>query len=182
MNSADTVEKKQAAGVNANVDPIHGVHDFHVTGTMIGAIGGAAVSGAITGAMIGTVAGPLGTIAGTAGGAVVGALAGGVAGNEIAKGVDPALEHEYWRDNYLTRPYALSGMAYGMYGPAYQYGWEARVYYHDKSFNQISPHLRREWPAHRGASTLDWKQAKHAVRDSWDRISGKNPSASHTKE
>ncbi len=182
MNSVDKIEKIQTAHVDANGDAIHGSGDSHVVGTTIGAIGGAAVGGAITGAMVGTVAGPLGTIAGAAGGAVVGALAGGVAGHEIGKGVDPAMEHEYWRDNYLTRPYALSGMPYGMYGPAYQYGWEARVYHHDQSFDQVAPHLQRQWSAHRGTSTLDWEQAKHAVRDSWNRISGKNPPASKTKE
>ncbi len=151
MKSIYKVEKVQTALVIADGDPIRGTGDSHVVVTTIGPISGAAS------------------------GAVVGVLAGGVAGHEIGKGVDPSMEHEYWRDNYLTRPYAHSGMAYGMYGPAYQYGWEARVYHQDQSFDQVAPHLQREWPVHRGTSTLDWEQAKHAVRDSWNRISGKNP-------
>src|SRR5580765_5571219 len=106
-----------------NPDPITKAPGSHPAGTGIGAAaGGAAGVGAAVaaGAAMGTVAGPVGTAIG----AVVGAVAGGLIGKGLAEGVNPTAEHEYWRENYASRPYVTAGTAYDQYGPAYQYGWE----------------------------------------------------------
>jgi hypothetical protein len=152
-------EIKQAS---ENRDPITGAPGAHPVGTGIGA----AVGGAATGAAVGTVAGPAGTLAGAA----VGAILGGWVGKAVAEGVDPTAEDEYWRDNYLSRPYAVNGR-YEDYGPAYRYGVNVYRSFPDRSFDSMEPELSRHWPQSSEGSTLDWERAKHATRDAWDRVS-----------
>jgi hypothetical protein len=108
---------------------------------------------------------------GTAVGAAVGAVAGGLIGKGVAEGVNPSKEHEYWRANYASRPYATPGTSYDQFGPAYQYGWEARARHRDQSFDQIENTLSQEWARSRGTSQLDWDRAKPATRDAWNRVS-----------
>jgi hypothetical protein len=145
-----------------NLDPISGAPGAHPVGTGVGA----AVGGAATGAAVGTVAGPLGTLAGAA----VGAVLGGWAGKAVAEGIDPTVEDAYWRDNYLSRPYAAEGR-YEDFGPAYRYGVNAYRSFPDRSFDSMEPELSRHWSASSDGSTLEWEKAKHATRDAWDRLS-----------
>jgi hypothetical protein len=68
----------------------------------------------------------------------------------------------YWRSNYQSRPYAS--------GSTNRYG--------GRNWNDIESDLSRGWNSyeHRGTST--WEQVKAAVRDAWDRVTGRQPVSS----
>jgi hypothetical protein len=132
-------------------------------GAVAGGVVGGVAAGATTGALAGGVTGPVGAAIGAAAGAVIGALAG------KAK-ADPVVEDNYWRDNYGTRPYIQGGASYDDYGPAYRYGVDAHTRYPDRHFDEIESDLSRDWSTSRGTSSLEWENAKHATRDSWQRV------------
>jgi len=148
---------------DANRDPITGAPGSHPVGTGLGAAAG----GLAAGAAAGTVAGPVGTVIGAA----VGAIAGGLAGKGIAEAIDPTVEDAFWRDNYSTRPYVGSGASYDDYGPAYRYGVDTYSDYAGREFDDVDTELGQGWMRARGTSRLEWDRAKHAARDSWQRLS-----------
>lgn len=143
-------------------------HPAARTGT--GAVAGAAVGGVAAGATTGALAGGLTGPAGAAIGAAVGAVVGAVAGRKAKH--DPAVEHDYWRENYSSRPYVQEqgGSNYDQYQPAYQYGMDSYSKYPDRQFDEVEPELSRDWGNSRGNSSLEWDRAKHASRDAWDRV------------
>ena len=127
-------------------------------------------------------ANPVGTEPGAAAGGVAaetvfgtvgreGAVAGGGAGKTIAESIDPAAEEAYWRENYSTRPNVNREATFNEYRPAYSYGVDAHRRYEGQSFEQAEPELMRDWDRVKGMSSLTWEDAKHAVRDSWQRVS-----------
>ena len=138
----------------------------HPVGTGVGAVAGGIAGAAVAGAAVGTAVGPVGTVVG----AVVGAVAGGLAGHGVAAMIDPSAEDTYWRDNYASRPY-VSGATYDDYGPAYRYGVEGYGRYEGRKFDDVESELSRDWQGARGTSTLAWDKAKHATRESWNRVS-----------
>lgn len=138
----------------------------HPVGTGVGAVAGGIAGAAAAGAVVGTTVGPVGTVVG----AVVGAVAGGLAGHGVSEMIDPAAEDTYWRDNYSSRPY-VSGGSYDDYGPAYRYGVEGYGQYKGRKFDDVESELSRDWQRARGSSGLTWDKAKHATRDSWQRVS-----------
>ena len=146
---------------DANRDPITGAPGSHPIGTGVGA----AVGGAAAGAAAGTVAGPVGTVVGAAAGAIV----GGLAGKGVAELIDPTREEAYWRENFRNRPYVRKDSRFEDYGPAYGYGVNSYVKYPERNFDEIEPELARDWDASHGTSRLEWKDAKNAARDAWDR-------------
>ena len=162
MSYTEKTITKTNLGNDANRDPITAEPGSHPIGTGVGA----ALGGAAAGAAAGTVVGPVGTIIGAA----VGAVVGGLAGKGVAEMVDPTAEEAYWRENYVSRPYAKNG-SYDDYGPAYGYGVNARSKYPGRNFTDIEPDLSRDWNASRGKSKLDWNGARVASRDAWDRLS-----------
>lgn len=84
----------------------------------------------------------------------------------------------YWKENFRTRPYAGSTTHdYDYYRPAYRYGFDAANRFDGRDWTDIEPELSTGWGTyeHRGTST--WAQVKDAVRDAWDRVTGKRPSA-----
>ena len=172
MTATQITEEIKKSQHDANRDPISGKAGAHPVGTGVGAVTGGAVGGVAAGAAIGTVTGPVGTVLGV----VAGAVAGGLAGKAIAEDIDPTVEHGFWRSTYTARPYIKKGATYEEYAPAYQYGWESRVHYSNKTYNETELILVRDWAAHRGKSTLTWENAKRAVRDSWERIDRRKPS------
>ena len=147
----------------ANPPPISGALGAHPVGTGLGAVAG----GAAAGALAATVAGPVGTVAG----AVAGAVAGGLAGHKIAESIDPTAEEAYWRENYSSRPYVTRGATFNEYRPAYRYGVDAHRRFEGRSFEEAEPELMRDWDRVKGASSLTWDNARHAARDSWQRVS-----------
>ena len=146
-----------------NRDPISGKPGAHPVGTGIGAAAG----GMAAGAAAGSVAGPVGTVAGAA----VGAVAGGLAGKAIAERIDPTMEEAYWRENYTSKPYIRSGATFDDYGPAYMYGVENYGRFHGATFDEVESDLARDWQRAKGKSSLAWEDARHATRDSWQRLS-----------
>ena len=85
-------------------------------------------------------------------------------------------EDTYWRDNYGKRPYG-EGIDYDALRSGYRYGYEAANRYPGRLWADIESDLERDWERyeHRGTST--WEQVKAAVRDAWDRMTGRH---SHT--
>ena len=156
MNSSIREDKQP----DANRDPITGASGAHPVGTGVGATGGA-----LAGAAAGTVAGPIGTVVGLVGGAII----GGLAGKGVAERINPTVEEAHWRERYAQESYVEAGRPYEDYGPAYAVGWTER----DRvaaDFEAAEPELAAQWEARRGASTLDWPQARPAARESWNRV------------
>lgn len=81
-------------------------------------------------------------------------------------------EDKFWRDNYGTRPYG-QGIPYDTLSGGYRYGTEAATRHAGRSWADVESDLARDWDRyeHRGQST--WAQVKDAVRDAWDRVTGK---------
>jgi hypothetical protein len=89
-------------------------------------------------------------------------------------------EDTFWRSNFRSRPYASSaGQDYDYYQPAYRYGFNASHQFKGRSWDDVEGELSRGWDSyeHRGTST--WAQIKDAVRDAWDRVTGKSYAHSH---
>lgn len=131
------------------------------------AVGG--VSGLAAGAAIGAAAGgPVG--------AVIGAAAGALAGVGAARGIEALVdadeEDAYWAEHYASRPYVTADRGYEHYRAAYRYGWESRIRHHadGRTYDELEPELERDWEERRGASPLDWSDARHAARDAWHRV------------
>jgi hypothetical protein len=85
-------------------------------------------------------------------------------------------EDTYWRSNFKRRPYAAtSEFDYNYFQPGYRYGYDAAHRFKNSDWDDIEPELERGWTSyeHRGEST--WEHVKLAVRDAWDRITGKHP-------
>ena len=136
----------------------------HPVGETVGAAGGA-VAGMAAGAAVG---GPAGAVIGAAAGAV----AGGAAGHGVAAAFDDA-EDQYWRANYITRPYVRPGRPYGDYRDAYRFGAESYGRY--DTFDAAERDLSQRWNEFRGESRLAWEDVKDAVRDGWHRVERKLP-------
>jgi hypothetical protein len=170
MAERDRKYDKNVPDRDANRDPISGAPGSHPVGTGVGAVGGGA-AGAAAGAAIGAaVSGPAAPVGGVVG-AVVGAVAGGLAGKGVAEAVNPTEEDAYWRDNYRSRPYVNAGADYDEYEPAYRYGYTAFSYYPGRDFDDVEPELERDWDKVRGErSHLDWRGARNATRDAWQRV------------
>jgi hypothetical protein len=81
-------------------------------------------------------------------------------------------EDNYWRSNYSTRPYA-SGLSYDTLSGGYRYGYESAGRHQGRQWADVESDLERDWNRYeyRGQST--WQQVKHAVRDAWDRVTGR---------
>jgi phage tail tape-measure protein len=154
------VGDEQAAERQA-LDSVSEAPDAHPAGTGLGAAGGAGV-----GAAVGSLMGP----AGAAVGATIGAVAGGLAGKAVADAFNPGEEDSYWRDNYLSRPYADDTLSYDHYRPAYRYGWESRARFQGRRWDEVERDLEKGWRDHRGTSRLGWTDARLAARDAWQRI------------
>ncbi len=133
----------------------------HPIGTGAGAAGGAAAGAALGGA--------LGGPPGAALGGLLGAIGGGAAGDGLAEAVNPSAHDRYWRQNYRARAYTDDSAAYDLYRPAYRFGWEARVRYFDRHWDDVEPTLAREWET-RHESELTWPRAREAARDAWTRV------------
>ncbi|MCC6512115.1 MAG: hypothetical protein IT423_23665 [Pirellulaceae bacterium] len=147
---------------NRNPDAITGTPGSHPVGSGLGAAAG----GAIAGIGLGAAAGPIGAAVG----AVVGAVAGGLAGKSVAEAVDPTVEDAYWRDEYPRRDYYQPGVDYETIRPAYQYGWQSKALYGDRSWEEAEADMRREWEFRRvDRMHGSWEDAQRPIRDAWER-------------
>jgi hypothetical protein len=151
-----TLERER--DITAHGAPISSLLGGHPVETALSAAAGGVAADAV-----------LGTVGREDGAA--GAVAGGVAGNKFADSIDPSAEEVYWRENYSNRPYVIHGATFNEYRPAYSYGVDAHRRYEGQSFEQAEPELMRDRDRVKGMSSLTWENAKHAVRDSWQRAS-----------
>jgi len=97
-------------------------------------------------------------------------------GRRAGEAPDPAAEEAYWREHYTRRPYVPPGASFDDYGPAYRHGVDAWSRYPDRPIDELDADLDRGWSFVRGRSGLEWHQARHAVRDAWQRV---NDGAEH---
>lgn len=88
---------------------------------------------------------------------------------------DPAREEAYWRENYKREPYYERGYMFDDYLPAYRAGWEGRVQYEGRSFDEVERELERHYRRNRGASQLGWEKNRHAARAAWERFDDPPP-------
>jgi hypothetical protein len=147
---------------SANRDPITGAPGSHPIGTGVGAAAGGA-AGAAAGTVI---AGPAGTLVGAA----VGAIAGGLAGKGVGEMVDPTVEEGYWRENHPKQKYYSKDRDYDFYAPAYRTGYEGRVKYDGRTFDDVESDLQADWERYGGGDMSSWDEVRPASRAAWDRI------------
>jgi len=89
--------------------------------------------------------------------------------------IDATLEEAYWRENYLREPYYERGYTFDDYYPAYRTGWEGRLRYQGRTYEQVERELQRDYQRNRGASQLEWSRNRHAVRAAWERFEHTDP-------
>ena len=97
---------------------------------------------------------------------------------------NPELEDRYWRANFASRPYVQADRGYDFYRPAYQHGWESRLRYEGKTWNQVESDVRHDWERHHHAAQTDesagqkaknvtvgiWDEIKDAVKEGWEHV------------
>ena len=128
--------------------------------------GTGAVAGAVTGAVVGSAAGPIGTVVGAIAGGALGAKGGGA----VAEAVNPTEYNSHFENNYKSSPNYVSGKEWGDYQPAYNYSYDSYGNYQGKKFEDVEDTLERNWESAKAKSSLEWSQAKSAVRDGWHHI------------
>ena len=87
-----------------------------------------------------------------------------------SEALDPSVEMDYWRVNYMTRPYYKEGRSFGDYEAAYLYGLKNAATLKAMTFEEAEKaHLASGWTAARGHVTYPWADVREAARDSWTR-------------
>jgi hypothetical protein len=81
-------------------------------------------------------------------------------------------EEQYWRDSFGTRPYSR-GRTFDQLSGGYRYGVDAATRYPGKAWTDVEPDLRRDWNTYQYRGQSTWEDIKDAVRDAWDRMTGK---------
>ena len=81
----------------------------------------------------------------------------------------------FWRSNYQSRPYATGSTDYDQWRGAYRYGHESAHRYTGRSRDDVESDLSRDWNSYQYRGTSTWEQIKAAVRDAWDRATGRYP-------
>jgi hypothetical protein len=142
-------------------DHVSGMPRAHPVGTGLGAAAG----GIAAGAAAGSVAGPVGTAVGAA----IGAVAGGLAGKSIAEFIEPTVEEAYWRENYRHEAYYSGERDYESYAPAYRAGWEGRVKYDGRGFDEVEEHLAQDYSRIQD-NDMSWDEVRPATRAAWERV------------
>jgi hypothetical protein len=84
-------------------------------------------------------------------------------------------EDNYWFENFASRPYAVGPDFYDRFRPAFRYGFDSAHHNLGRSWEDAEEDLRRGWDTyeHRGSSPSAWEEIKEAVRDAWERVTGK---------
>ena len=144
-----------------NADPITDAAGAHPIETGVGAV----IGGAAAGLAVGAVGGPVGAVSGAIAG---GAVAGGRAGKGVGELIDPTTKDNWLRDHYTATKHK-KGETNETYRPAYRYGVLAVETHKGRPFDEAEADMRTEWEKKHGSSGLDWKHARGAVRDAYDR-------------
>jgi hypothetical protein len=84
-------------------------------------------------------------------------------------------EDTWWRDNFLSRPYA-AGRTYEDFRPAYRYGFESASHHAGRDWKEAETDLRTGWDKFegKGPGGAKWEDIKDAVKDAWHRITGQH--------
>jgi hypothetical protein len=88
-------------------------------------------------------------------------------------GTDWGTERDYWRTNYQSRPYVSADRAFEYYEPGYRYGYQEAKRQAGRTWDQVKDDLQREWNEFQYRGQARWEDVKDAVRDAWDRVTGK---------
>lgn len=97
-------------------------------------------------------------------------------GDSTALQIDPSADDAYWRSHFQECAYVTRGASYdGCWGPAYRYGRDCHHSNAGRDFDTIESELGKRWPQHRGNSSLEWADARHAARDAWRRLAAMTP-------
>jgi hypothetical protein len=82
-------------------------------------------------------------------------------------------DRAWWLQNFKNRPYVTADRRFEDYEPGYRFGYESARMYRGRNFNEIEPTLRTEYSRFEGRGHSTWEGVKEAVRDAWDRVTGK---------
>ena len=83
-------------------------------------------------------------------------------------------DQEHWRQHYSSRPYAQADRGHEHYEPAYRYDTVAAHRHTGREWHEVERDLERDWASGHGtAHQSAWGDARHAVRDAWDRARSK---------
>ncbi|MGB3492743.1 MAG: hypothetical protein WBA57_08440 [Elainellaceae cyanobacterium] len=80
---------------------------------------------------------------------------------------------KYWRQSYKSRPYVEDGQDYDLYAPAYGVGYITYAAYgrdRHMSYEEAEPNIRKTYEQQHGNDGLSWDKAKHAIKDTWNRL------------
>jgi hypothetical protein len=96
----------------------------------------------------------------------------GTGGLAAGEDLDPVAEGDYWRENFVTRPYYQAGMPYEWYEPGYRLGWEAAtdLQFAGREFEEIKTELEKQWFEGMGEDAASWEEIQPAAQDAWERI------------
>ena len=83
------------------------------------------------------------------------------------------LDQSWWRENFRDRPYVTADRDFDYYEPGYRFGYESANRYRGKRFDDIEPDLRNDFDRFEGRGKSTWQNMKDAVRDAFDRVTGK---------
>lgn len=72
-----------------------------------------------------------------------------------------------YRRDYREASYYSAGRTWSDYAPAYRYGHRQRAAHPGAVVEQVEAALERGWTAARGASRLNWIEARPAVMAAW---------------
>ncbi|HET9580946.1 MAG TPA: hypothetical protein VFP44_24180 [Usitatibacter sp.] len=87
----------------------------------------------------------------------------------IADMVDPAEEHAYWRQQHVREPYYRQGTDFDHYAHAYRVGYEGRVKYDGRRYDEIEHELAADYARYQG-NDIDWDEVRAASRAAWERV------------
>ena len=82
-------------------------------------------------------------------------------------------DRSWWQQNFNSRPYVSADRRFEDYEPSYRFGYAAANRYRGRNFNDIELNLRSDWDRHEGRGNSTWDHVKDAVRDAWDKVTGK---------
>ena len=177
LEDGDVIDQPVA---QPNRDLITGEKGSHPVGVGVGA-----ATAGIVGGVIGSAVPVLGTAIGIAVGTAVGAVIGGFAGKGAAETLFPTEEEQYWRTNYIDRPYYDRANPFTFdqdYLAAYRFGYINSYAYGTLSFEEVEPQLQQAWEQSRDSSRLSWDQARSAAQDAWHRSRSNQVAADRATE
>lgn len=82
-------------------------------------------------------------------------------------------DQSWWRENFRDRPYVVADRVFEYYEPAYEFGYLSANRYRGRKFEDIEPTLRTDFDRFEGRGESTWDNMKDAVRDAWDKVTGK---------